>query len=49
LIVHGHIAIAGRRITSPGYIVSRDEENLIGFYYKSPLAHKAIALQEEGS
>jgi small subunit ribosomal protein S4 len=49
LIVHGHIAIAGRRITSPSYIVPRDEENLIGFYHKSPLAHRAIALQEEGS
>jgi len=49
LIVHGHIAIAGKRITSPSYIVPRNKENLIGFYYKSPLAHKAIALQEEGS
>ncbi|GAY24858.1 hypothetical protein ATG_00610 [Desulfurococcaceae archaeon AG1] len=32
LIVHGHIAIAGRRVTSPGHLVSRDEEELIGFY-----------------
>jgi small subunit ribosomal protein S4 len=32
LIVHGHIAIAGRRVTSPGYLVSRDEEEIIGFY-----------------
>ena len=36
LIVHGHIAIGGRRVTSPGYIVSRDEENLIDFYPTSP-------------
>jgi len=32
LIVHGHIAIAGRRVTSPGHLVSRDEEELVGFY-----------------
>lgn len=36
LIVHGHIAIGGRRVTSPGYLVSREEENLIGFYPISP-------------
>ncbi|MEM0000917.1 MAG: 30S ribosomal protein S4 [Desulfurococcaceae archaeon] len=38
LIVHGHIAVGGRRVRSPGYIVSRDEEQLIGYYHKSPLA-----------
>lgn len=32
LIVHGHIAIAGRRVTSPGYLVSRDEEEMISLY-----------------
>ncbi len=31
LIVHGHIAIGGRRITSPGYIVSREEEELVDY------------------
>jgi len=40
LIVHGHIAIAGRRITSPGYIVSRDEEPLVDFYPLSPYAKR---------
>jgi len=39
LIVHGHIAINGVRVTSPGYLVSREEEDLIGYaptssYYK---------------
>ena len=29
LITHGHIAIGIRRVTSPGYLVSRDEENLV--------------------
>ncbi|MDT7888426.1 MAG: 30S ribosomal protein S4 [Desulfurococcales archaeon] len=32
MIVHGHIAIAGRRVTSPGHLVSREEEELIGLY-----------------
>lgn len=32
LIVHGHIAIGGKRVTSPGYIVPRDEEDLIDYY-----------------
>ncbi|OYT39468.1 MAG: 30S ribosomal protein S4, partial [Desulfurococcales archaeon ex4484_58] len=36
LIVHGHIAIAGRRVTSPGYIVSRSEEDLIDYAPTSP-------------
>lgn len=36
LIVHGHIAVGGRRVRSPGYLVSRDEEALIGFYPTSP-------------
>jgi len=37
LVVHGHIAIAGRRVTSPGYLVSRDEEELIGIYRGAPI------------
>lgn len=30
-IVHGHIAIAGRKVTSPSYIVGREEEDKIGY------------------
>jgi len=37
-IVHGHIAIGGRRVTVPGYLVSREEEELIDYYPGSPLA-----------
>lgn len=37
LVVHGHIAIAGRKVTSPGYLVSRDEEELIGLYRGTPI------------
>ncbi|MEM4076809.1 MAG: 30S ribosomal protein S4, partial [Metallosphaera sp.] len=36
LIVHGHIAVGGRKVTSPGYIVKRDEEDSIDFYPISP-------------
>ncbi len=45
LIVHGHIAIAGRRVTSPGYIVSREEEELVDYAPTSPFKK----LQEETS
>ncbi|WP_456328532.1 30S ribosomal protein S4 [Archaeoglobus sp.] len=38
LITHGHIAVDGRRVTSPSYIVARDEETKIGFYPNSPFA-----------
>lgn len=37
MIVHGHIAIGGRRVTSPGYLVSRDEEPLIDYAPGSPI------------
>ena len=33
-ITHGHIAINGKRVSSPGYIVSADEANFIGWYRK---------------
>jgi len=36
LIVHGHIAIAGRRVTAPGYLITRDEEDLIDYAPTSP-------------
>ncbi len=37
-IVHGHIAINGRRVTVPGYLVRMDEEDGIDYYEHSPLA-----------
>lgn len=42
LIVHGHIAIKGRRITSPGYIVRKDEENLIDYSPGSPFRERPL-------
>lgn len=52
LIVHGHIAIGGRRVRSPGYVVSIDEEPLVGFYYKSSyakIAEQALSPNQAGS
>ncbi len=37
LIKHGHIAIAGRRVTCPGYIVDRASEGMIDYAPTSPL------------
>ena len=37
LISHGHIAIGDRRVTVPGYMVTKDEEGGIGYTSDSPL------------
>ncbi len=37
LISHGHIAIAGRKTTVPGYMVTKDKESEIGYVADSPL------------
>lgn len=37
LIFHGHIAISDRRVTVPGYIVTKDEEGEISYTSDSPL------------
>jgi small subunit ribosomal protein S4 len=45
LIVHGHIAIKGRRVTSPGYLVSREEEKYIDYAPGSPFKERAAQQQ----
>ncbi len=37
-ITHGHIAVDGRRVTAPSFIVTRDIESKISFYKNSPFA-----------
>ena len=37
LIAHGHIAVGGRKVTIPGYMVTKDEESEISYVEKSPL------------
>jgi len=38
-IVHGHVSVDGRRVTVPGYIVTRTEENVIVYDERSPIAN----------
>ena len=40
LITHGHIAIGDRKVYSPGYIVKREEEELISYAPTSPFINK---------
>ena len=37
LVVHGHIAVAGRRVTVPSYVLPISEQALVGYYVGSPL------------
>ncbi len=39
-IIHGHISIGERRITIPGYLVRKEEEDSIDYYKFSPLANE---------
>lgn len=36
-VVHGHIALSGKKTDSPSYLVKKSEEDLIGFYPSSPV------------
>jgi small subunit ribosomal protein S4 len=40
-IVHGHIAVAGRKITIPGYHVQSTEELSLGYYVNSELSKES--------
>jgi small subunit ribosomal protein S4 len=46
LIVHGHIAVAGRRVTVPSYVLRTSEQELIGFYDGSPLRQVSDTKQQ---
>lgn len=53
LIVHGHIAIGGRRVNVPSYLVQVDEEPLISYaegssFKKAPAAAETGESQEVG-
>ena len=39
LIAHGHIAIDGRKVSSPSYLVLKDEEAKLAYATKSPLTN----------
>ena len=46
LITHGHVAIEGRRVSSPSYLVLRDEEAKIGYAPTSLLSNPNHPLRE---
>ncbi|HIH01061.1 TPA: 30S ribosomal protein S4 [Thermoplasmata archaeon] len=37
MIVHGHASVSGRKVTIPGYLVKRGEEEAIDYHETSPL------------
>jgi small subunit ribosomal protein S4 len=39
LVTHGHISIGERRVTSPSYLVTRQDENQVSYAPKSPLTN----------
>lgn len=45
LITHGFIAIDGRRVSAPGYLVPKDEDSKIGYYRPIDIDHASKALQ----
>jgi small subunit ribosomal protein S4 len=53
LITHGHIAIDGKRVSTPSYLVLKDEETKIAYTPKSPLTKpdhpltKAVSIPAE--
>ncbi len=49
LITHGHIAIEKKRVSSPGYLVLREEEVKIDYSPTSPLSNPSHPLRESVS
>jgi len=46
LITHGHVAIEGKRVSSPSYLVLRDEEAEITYTPTSPLSNPNHPMRE---
>ncbi len=44
-IVHGHVSIDGRKVTIPGYMVKRSEEEKIGYNVHSPISNELHPLR----
>jgi small subunit ribosomal protein S4 len=44
-IVHGHVSIDGRKVTIPGYVVKRSEEEKITFNPLSPISNELHPLR----
>jgi len=46
LITHGHVNIGNRRVTVPGYIVSKEEESQVAYSPQSILANETHPLRQ---
>jgi small subunit ribosomal protein S4 len=46
LITHGHVTIGNQRVTVPGYIVTREDENKIAYAPQSPFANPSHPLRQ---
>jgi small subunit ribosomal protein S4 len=46
LITHGHVTIEGKKVSSPSYMVSREEEDKIHYAATSPISKPDHPLQE---
>lgn len=49
LITHGFISVGGKRVTSPGYAVRREEEGMISYYKPIKIEAQVAAKPEEKS
>ena len=47
-IVHGHVSVGGRRVTIPGVLVSRTEENVIAYDERSEIANDLHPIRQQG-
>mgnify|MGYP001124495767 CR=1 FL=1 len=47
LIVHGHISVDGKRVTSPSYMVPREEEDTIEYSSRSPISNPEHPARKE--
>ncbi len=46
LVSHGHISVAGKVVSVPGYIVKRDEEQKLKYFSHSPIAKSDHSLRK---
>jgi len=47
-IVHGHVSVGGRRVTIPGILVSRTQENVIAYDERSGISNDLHPIRQQG-
>jgi small subunit ribosomal protein S4 len=47
-IVHGHVSVGGRRVTIPGVLVTRTDENVITYDERSPISSDLHPVRQTG-